>query len=157
MTWSYIPFGKPGHSDRDKVRVLVGDTCENEPLVEDDVFDFALSEYPSSLRFAAAVVLRSLAARFARQVSVSVGDVHCTNVAARAKGFRDLADDYDPDGMTREVALVNPRFGGLSIAEKEALAENEDAVQPSFYRGQNDIPGGPDDEDIQDDILGRRF
>ena len=153
MTWSYIPYDEPGHTDRDKARFYAGDVCADDPLVQDEDFDFALSEFANP-KLAAALVLRSLAARFARDVSCKVGDVALTNVAARMKGYLDLADELDPEGLTKSEIVI-PKFGGLAWSEKEELLDDTDAVQPAFTKGQNDIPGGPDDGDVVSELTGR--
>jgi hypothetical protein len=89
-------------------------------------------------------------------VTKKVGDVSA-NCSDLAKAYKAAADDLDPSGVTTGIAIVLPKFGGLSIDEKEQLAEDTDAVQPSFVKGQNDIPGGPDEQGVIDDILGRRY
>jgi hypothetical protein len=142
MTWNYT--GRVD-SDRDKVRFYVGDTDESDKLVRDEEILFAIDEQPS-LEFAAAVILRALAAKFSRLVSSRVGDVSTSNAAAVAKAFADRAKEFDPfDLSIGSSSLVLPSFGGLSISEKETLDEDTDAVQPSFRKAMDDIPGGPDD------------
>lgn len=145
MTWNYIPPGRAEATDRDKVRYLVGDTNECDPLVLDEEIDYALQQF-SDVKFAAALVLRALAAKFSREVSMSVGGVGLTNVAARAAGYLTLAKEYDPSGLTAGTVLALPVFGGLSLAEKDSLADDADAVQPFFSRVGDDISGGPTDD-----------
>lgn len=144
MTWSYIPAGNPEAQDRDAVRFYIGDTCENEPLVQDEEIDYALVQFANT-KLAAALTLRALAAKFTRKVSFRVGDVSRSGVENIAKGYRALADEYDPDGVTSETLLALPKFGGLTHAEKESLSADVDAVQLFFARDEDDIPGGPPD------------
>jgi len=138
VAWNYT--GDPANSDRDAVRFLVGDTCEADPLLQDAEVDFVISEQTTN-ELAAAYCLRALAARFSRQVTKKIGDVS-VNCSDLAKAFAERADELDPNGITKNVPLALPSFGGLSIDEKDSLAEDEDAVQPSFSRGMNDMPGG---------------
>lgn len=150
MAWNYS--GDPGDSPRDKVRFLVGDTCEEQQLVSDGEIAWAVSSQPTE-ELAAALVLRALAARYSRLVTVKVGDVS-KNCGQMAKAFKERADELDPSGMTSGAALlVLPRFGGLSISEKEALDSDSDAVQPVFRKGMDDIPGGPSADGREDDEL----
>ncbi len=145
MSWNYT--GRPSSCDRDEVRFLLGDTDASDPLVTDEEIAWAI-ESQGTLRLAAAVCLRALASKFSRYVTRRVGDVS-QNCSEMAKAFRDRADELDPSGLTaRPLAL--PSFGGLSISEKETLAEDTDAVQPRFRRGMNDIPGGPPDDGLDD-------
>jgi hypothetical protein len=152
VTWNYVD---PNRNDRDKVRFLIGDTCEDEPQVTDEEIAFALTEHPV-INLAAARVLRAMAAKWSRLVSSKVGDIGISNAAAVSKSLSDRANELDPGGVTKGGLLALPSFGGLSKAEKQTLDENEDAVQPMFRKGMNDIPGGPGDltdADYDDDLL----
>ena len=150
MSWNYS--GNPGDSPRDKVRFLVGDTCEDQQLVSDGEIAWAVSNQPTE-GLAAALVLRALAARFSRLVTAKVGDVS-KNCGEMAKAFKVRADELDPSGMTFGAALlVLPKFGGLSISEKKTLDLEGVAVLLMFKKGQDDIPGGPDVHGREDDEL----
>lgn len=141
MTWNYS--GDPSKNTKDEVRFLIGDTCEKDKLVDDEEIDFALGQF-SVTSLASALVLRSLASKFSRMVTTKVGDIS-RNCSDMAKAFAAQADVLDPDGQTIGGKIVLPSFGGLSLAEKEVLESNDDAVQPSFSKGMDDIPGGPED------------
>ncbi|NIQ91026.1 MAG: hypothetical protein GWM98_04755 [Nitrospinaceae bacterium] len=141
--WDYS--GDPTKSERDEVRFLIGDTCKSDKLVDNREIEYAITKQ-ATLQLAAAMVLRTLAARYTRYVSEKVGDVSTSNVAARANDFVKRAEELDPHGITSGGDLfAMPSFGGLSISEKETLDEDSDAVQPIFRKGQDDIPGGPGD------------
>jgi len=142
VTWSYTD---PSASDKDAVRFLVGDTSSADPQVTDEEIDWSLTQH-SKIRYAAALVCRALAAKYSKcAVSVSIGDISTSNAAAVAKEYAERAKELDPSGITKGTAIVLPKFGGLSISEKETLAGDTDAVQPSFSRGMDDYPGGPGD------------
>ena len=147
MTWTYS--GDPATSDRDEVRFLVGDTDPEDKMVEDAEINWAIANQ-STTKLAAAVVLRALASKFSRMVTNKVGDLS-TNCSDLATAFSDRANELDPSGLTKATALCLPSFGGLSISGKETLSEDTDAVQPRFYRGQDDIPGGYPDDSPPDD------
>lgn len=140
MTWTYDP-SLP--TDKDTVRFYVGDTDTNNQLVQDETIEAMLVLYPAP-KMAAAVICRSLAAQFARDVNYKVGDVS-ENSSDIAKFYKDLADELDPHGLTQETPIALPSFGGRSLSEKETLNSDTDAVQPAFFRNMGDIPGGPDD------------
>jgi hypothetical protein len=114
---------------------------ESDPLVQDEEVDYALSEFPD-LKIAAALILRAIAAKCTREVSISVGSVS-VNAATKAQGYSKLAQEYDPSGVTLGGSLVLPRFGGLEVSEKESLDEDASAVQPAFRKWDDDIPEGP--------------
>jgi hypothetical protein len=148
VTWNYS--GDPADSDRDSVRFLVGDTCPEEPLVQDEEIAYALSRFPK-VELASALVLRTLAAKLSRQVTSRVGEIS-ENCSDLAKAYSDRAKELDPGGIvTSEGLLVLPSFGGLSLSEKETLDADTDAVQPAFRKGMNDIPGGPSDSVTSDE------
>ena len=142
MGWNYS--GDPNRNERDKVRFLIGDTCKESPLVQDEEISFALSRF-SEVELAAALCCRAIAAKFSRQVNTTVGGVSraCSDLA---KAYAARAKELDPDDTTTggASALVLPSFGGLSISEKTALDSDTDATPVNFKIGMDDIPGGPD-------------
>jgi hypothetical protein len=143
LSWNYT--GRPEDNDRDKVRFLTGDTCESDKLLQDEEIAYALSRF-SKHELAAALCLRSLAARYSRMVSVKVGDVSVGRATdSIADAYMKRVKELDPFDLTVATEFAKPRFGGLSISEKESLNDDSDAVQPSFSRGMNDIPDGPGD------------
>lgn len=154
MTWNYS--GRPEENEKDKVRFLVGDTCPEDPLVQDEEIEYALSEFPR-VTLAAALVCRSLASRYSRMVSSKVGDISVSGGDKIAEAYKKRAEEFDPDDLTAGRELVLPSFGGLTHSGKETLNEDTDAVQPSFQRGMNDIPGGPSDDVVysteEDDLI----
>jgi hypothetical protein len=142
MSWSYS--GDPRTSEKDEVRFLVGDTDIDCQLVQDEEILYAIEQYPDNMYLAAAVVLRSLASKFSKEVNSKIAEVS-ENSSDIAKAYADRADELDPDGQTVSAVIAYPSFGGLSISEKQTLCSDSDAVQPSFSRGMDDIPGGPPD------------
>lgn len=142
MGWNYS--GRPDTNERDKVRFLIGDTCKENPLVQDEEIAFTLGKFPE-VELAAALCCRAIAAKFSRQVNTTVGGVSrsCSDLA---KAFAARATELDPDDMTTGAAavLVLPSFGGLSLSEKEVLDSDTDATPVNFKIGMDDIPGGPD-------------
>lgn len=142
MGWNYS--GRPDSNERDKVRFLIGDTCKENPLVQDEEIQFALGKFPM-VELAAALCCRAIAAKFSRQVSTTVGSVSrsCSDLA---KAYAARAKELDPDDSTTGGAatLVLPSFGGISLTEKEKLDSDLDATPVNFKIGADDIPGGPD-------------
>ena len=149
MTWTYS--NDPAASTKDEVRYLSGCNISSRELVQDEEINYAIAQY-SDPKLAAALILRALANRFSRETDYREGDI-AVSASKQAEAFAKRANELDPGGVTLGVVLALASFGGLSKAEKETLNDNTDAVQPSFYRGMNDIPGGPGDNviDAEDD------
>lgn len=142
MTWSYT--NNPADSAKDEVRFLAGLTCIDDQLVQDEEILWAISQQPTT-KLAAALVLRHLANKFSRLATEKIGDIS-RNCSDLAKAFAARVKELDPNDQTlSDSMLALPSIGGRKISEKETLADDTDAVQPSFEKGRDDIPGGPDE------------
>ncbi len=136
MAWSYS--GDPSSSDRDAVRFEIQDTDQATPLVSDEEIAYALAE-EGSVAGAAARCCEALARRFGSMVDVSItsaGDSVKRSYSSMARTYTDLARS-----LRGRCAGGAPWHGGGSKARKEALARDNDRVQPAFSRGQFDAPG----------------
>ncbi len=138
MSWNYS--GNPQDSERDEVRFLMGDTNTADQLVSDQEVAYAITKQ-SNLRLAAAILLRHLSAVYSRMVTNRVGDVS-SNCSDMAKQFKAKADELDPNNMAQSGVVI-PVFGGVSVEDKQVILDDEDTVPASFYKGEDDIPGGP--------------
>jgi hypothetical protein len=134
MTWTY--GGDPSANDRDEVRFLVGDIDTNDQLVSDEEIAYAVAEGGSNY-IAAAIVSETIAAQFARDVDFRNGPAQ-EWASQRYEHFSRKATDL----RKRGGALVKPRFGGQSLADKRSLGDDSDVPQPYFSRGMSDMPGG---------------
>lgn len=128
-------------TNRDRVRLLIGDTDEAEPLLQDEEIlplvpsGAVLALTDTKLIRAAYFCCRILVAKFSRKVSMSVGGASAT-LDAKARGYRDLAEDLlaQIGGAGAISTTVAPYAGGLSLAEKTTGAADTDLVQPLFRR-----------------------
>jgi hypothetical protein len=134
MTWTYLN-GDPATSDRNKVRFLVGDTDEDDQLLQDEEIDWLLTTQ-SDPDQAAVLAAEAIAAKFAREADTTNEGLSISK-SQRSKSYRDLVKVLASRVSTRAEISV----GGLVISEKEALDDDTDAVQPAFTRGQDDFPG----------------
>lgn len=131
MTWTYS--SNPSASDLDEVRFLVGDTDTTSQLVTNEEITYAVAEEGDNLS-AAARVAKAIAAKFARKVDRTVGDLRIS-YSQRQKHYMDLAAELK---ARSDIGAAAPYAGGLSIAEKESVRENTDRVRPSFTKGMHD-------------------
>lgn len=121
------------NSKRDQTRWYVGDTDRTRPLVDDREIEFTLLQTGDESILAAIIILKVLANKFAREADITVGDVS-RSLSKLSDAFRQRAMDFEGDLITRAL----PFFGGRSIAGKEVLAQDLNAVQPHFTMGQTD-------------------
>lgn len=133
MTWTY---SDPSTYDRDKVRLLIGDTNTSDQQLSDEEIAFFLTEEGSVYR-AAAAAARSLMAKYSRLVDKSVGDLSLS-YSQRVTHYESLIRDLDRRSAGRTSV---PYFGGGTKSGMDAEKEDTDRPKPSFERGQFDFPG----------------
>jgi len=132
-------------SNVDRVRLLVGDQDENNQLLEDDSYVFALNEAGNNKFRAAAIICRSIAGKFARLVNTDFEGVS-SDYSDRQKHYRQLARDFEQDAK-RQGGLGSPRAGGTSIDEMDSVEQDDDRPDPAFRRRQFRNPPNIDDID----------
>lgn len=131
--WTYS--GDPSLSDRDAVRFYISDTDAANPLFYDGEIDYLLTKFPTAL-FAAAQAARSLAGKFAAQVtSKKVGDLALT-YADKAKNYLILAASLQSQAEQAGAQLYS---GGTNKSDMAAVAADSNRVPQPFSRGQFDI------------------
>lgn len=139
MTWSYnIASGLP----KDLVRLYIGDTISTDPQLQDEEIAVYVAGNPTSPMLAAAACCVALQARFARQVSKTLGQMSIS-ASDRMKAYQELGAELRTRAL-RQRGLSPMEVGGLTLAEKASVASQQGLVQPSFRRGQYDLPGNGD-------------
>ena len=137
MTWTYATAPGTGTAAgrRDAIRLRVGDTDTNDQQLQDEEIAFFLLQSSNDITFAALRAAEALAGRFARQVAVSQGPASF-GAQDRYQHYRDLAA-----AIEEEIRREGAEFfaGGRSKADKRALDDDTDLVQPAFAIGQDDI------------------
>lgn len=125
VTWSYS--GNPASSPKDEVRFLIGDTNTNDQQLQDAEINYAISLVtpPASPNYIPAIYCaEALAAKYARMVTKSVGDLH-VSYTDRLKNFQALATQL----RTRAtLAMVPFNVGGELLSEKVAAFANGDLI-----------------------------
>lgn len=144
MTWSYnIASGLP----KDLVRLYIGDTSDTDPQLQDEEIGVYVADNPGSPLLAAANCCVALQAKFARQVSKTLGQMSIS-ASDRVKAYEELATQLRTRAM-RQGGLVPMEVGGMTYAEKNAIASQSGLVQPSFRRGEYDLPGNGDTDNLR--------
>lgn len=118
MTWTYD--GDPNGDRKDEVRLMVGDTVETAPMMQDEEIEYLLVLHPpvegKAAWLAAAFACDALAGKFARQVQQSIGALS-RSAQQMYEHYRDLAAHFrllhatDGKGSARTVLAV-PVLGG---------------------------------------------
>lgn len=133
--WTYS--GDPSSTNRDAVRFLIGDTDNTSQLVTDEEIAYMLTQ-EGSTSSAAARVCRSLAAKYARFMDQSVGDLNIS-YSQRFKQFSEMAAKLESDASSR-VGI--PYAGGISQSDKDSRESDTDRVLPASKVGVHDYYNG---------------
>lgn len=132
MTWTYTDLS----TDKDKVRLKIGDTDESDRQLFDEEINAQLAE-SGSVQSAAVACARLLAAKYARQMNKAVGPFR-EEAAARYDHYTDLAERLESQMATSGVAAF---AGGISVSDKETREQDADRARPAFTRATGDYPG----------------
>jgi hypothetical protein len=121
----------PGVSDKDRVRLLIGDTNVSAPRFTDEEIEAALVD-AGGVYAASADLLESLAAKYATTVDLSV-DGFSTRSGGIYDAFFKLAARYRAQAPLKEAGgLGSPVVDGISLGEIEAVASNPDRTPSAF-------------------------
>ncbi len=139
MAWTYETMLG---SDKDKVRLLIGDTDAGQPLLSDEELAYCLTQ--AGVTRAAAKACRAIAAKFARDATTAVAGFSAT-LQSRHEQYLKLAEILEAAGS--EIIAV-PTAGGIEQSENEAAAADTSLVPRLFRVGAMDNPPGlaPRDE-----------
>ncbi len=131
MTWTYsdaLP------TDKDKVRLLIGDIDAAQPLLADEAISYFLGQ--AGLTRAAAKACRAIAAKFARDATTAVAGFSAT-LQSRHEQYLKLAETLE--AYAAEVVAV-PTAGGIEQSEKATAAADTSLVPRGFRLGAMDHP-----------------
>lgn len=112
--------------DKDVVRFLLQDTNSTRPLLQDEEIYWLLKN-EANVYSAAAACAETLVTRFQAVSSKSVGGLSISYGGVET--WRALASKLRVRGSTHQV----PSAGGISLADRDALWEDTDLIQPTFY------------------------
>ena len=135
MTWTYDETAL-GTSPKDEIRLLIGDTNPNEPLISDEAIAFLLTQEPGPY-YAAAAACETIAGNYAREISRTIGPLNL-NLASRQTQFEQLAERLRTRAPHRTG--VAPIFFGDSYSDKQAAAQDPDLIGTAAKVGGMDNP-----------------
>ncbi len=135
MTWTY-DSSDPGASDKDQIRLMVGDTDTSDQLMQDEEITYFVTTY-TTVGSAAVAVARAILSVFARQVTKAVGDLRI-NASDRYKAYAEHIANLE------ELALASDPYqiyvGGQSFDEINSDLRDIDLPQGRFAVGMHDYP-----------------
>jgi len=113
-------YADPTTSDKDQVRFLLQDTNSSEPFMQDEEINFMLSKWKDrlgSVEYVAAACAEVLAARYAREASISADGVNI-GLGVVAQQFRELAASLRQQHKSLLVGGF-PDVGGITPYEEQ--------------------------------------
>lgn len=128
-----------------KVRRKIGDTNEDDPLLDDAEINQVILERPGSVLDQSTECVRNILAKISRDVDRS----NLGMSATRSQKF----EHYATMLTTLEAESAGgalPFAGGVSRSDKESLANDSDFTQPMNERGQHSIEGADHHHDHDD-------
>jgi hypothetical protein len=141
MSLTFTYSGDPSSSTIDSIRFEIGDTQDNQHLVEDAEILYAYAKEGTVLK-AAARICTALAARFASREEFRGATIQTSKATISGK-FLTLAKSLRARSL-RSGGILMP---ALSETTKETHEQDTDIPQPSFKKGLMDNPDVETDDD----------
>lgn len=143
MAWSYEETDLSTTTETGRlnaVRLLIGDTDENDQLVQDEEVLFSLAQNNDNIYFAGSWAANIIAAKFARKVNTKLDGALSANYSDLAKQYKALSDDLREQGQKYSMNSTSLRAGGISNTAIDAAQALTDRPSASFSKGQFDNP-----------------
>lgn len=122
--------------DVSKVRFALGDTDVENPLLSDEEITAKIAE-GASILMTSAELADSIAARYARRVSISI-DGASFSYGELSRSYSALAQRLRARATNEDGGLGSPVVTGISISDMDAVDANTDRVPSQFKIGQFD-------------------
>lgn len=141
MVWSYV---NPTTSSKDAVRFRIGDTDKDDPQLQDEEINYLLSLNSNIIR-ASVEGCKALAAKYAREVSKTVGPVsiqaqtmfeHYNNLATSLTGL-----------LTSGSDVPIPWAGGVFKSDRKDIEDDDSLIPHTFTKRTLQPP------EIQEDTI----
>lgn len=142
MAWTY---DSTLTTDRDKVRLLIGDYDVNDPLLSDEELCFLQGENTDIYSTAVAAIDVAIAAIARKPESKSVGPLSLS-YANRVRSLEAARTRIEKMKDERTGVPVNLWAGGISRSDK--ITGETDETTKEFRLGQMDTPAGRTVDDL---------
>jgi len=134
MSWS---FNESLTTDRDKVRLRIGDTDTNDQILSNETIDALLTEHGSDVMLATISCVRAIIAKYAR--NMTRGAVGMTaDMSVFVAHYQELLSDLIKQNRGNSGVRYKSAF---SESRKETIESDDDYIRPFAAVGRDDYPG----------------
>lgn len=137
MTWTY---NSDVSTDRDKIRLLIGDTDTTDQLLSDEEIDFVSTQQPNNY-YAAAQCCETIAGKFARDVSTTLEGMSIAK-RQRFENYLNMANNLRVMAMRTKPSKPFAASIDKDLKDAYSYKENSNLVQPNFELEMHDNPEG---------------
>ena len=132
------------------VRLLVGDTDSNDPLVQNEEITFALSQAGDNIYNAASWVANIIASKFARLVDTQLDGALSSKYSDLTQKYKALSAQLRQEGQRFSGTSLGIAAGGVSNTAVSSAHQETDRVKPFFISNQFKNPPSDEDQYIED-------
>lgn len=93
MAWSYDPTNLQD-SPKDQIRLLIGDTIDSDPLLQDEEIQFYIEQYPNDISRAALAGVNVIITRICSTPDYTLGPYSESN-GNRLKAFQSIRNELN--------------------------------------------------------------
>lgn len=134
MGWNYDP-GSLATSQKDQVRLEIGDTDPQRQLLQDEEIEHALGTERNF--WAAAARCAEMVSRFyLSKADVRLGRALMVTYSKASEQYTTMAKDL----RKKALGTVAPYFGGVYVADKQSISGDTSVVAPAFTRTMQENP-----------------
>ena len=127
-------------TDKDKVRLLIGDTVTASALLQDEEIAYFLTQNTDPTG-AAVLACRAIAAQLSRLADTSIESVRVSH-SQKAQAYLKMAGDLERQARAAAVSSVLPSVTGTSKSAIQTAQDNSDRRTDQFRPGQFRNPEG---------------
>jgi len=133
-TWTYNPTDA-STSEKDAIRLEVGDTDSQAWLLADEEIEWAISQ-ERNFWAAAARCAEMIGRLFMRRVDIRLGRAMMITYSKTAQQYMEMAAKL----RCKAMGSVVPYVGGMNVADKQVIATNTSLVAPEVTKTMMENP-----------------
>ena len=129
-----MAFTNDPNIPRDRVRLIIGDTDPDEPLLEDVWYDVYLSENDDNLVRAGVAAAQNILAQLSHSVNHKVDNISIQD-RQRFQNYMEWLKSFITDPSISGYGVPVPYAGGISKDDFISNRENDDNIPLNVQRG----------------------